>query len=53
MLRFGAIIEKMALKTSDFRDLLLDGAIFIVGNSKLATNDFMRMLMIIKCFACK
>ena len=31
MLRFGAFYQKNGIKTSDFRDLLLEGAIFIVG----------------------
>ena len=35
MLRFGAIYRKNGIKTSDFRDLLLEGAIFIVGTQNL------------------
>ena len=31
MLRFGAFYRKNGIKTSDFRDLLLEGVIFIVG----------------------
>ena len=38
---FWAFYRKNDIKTSIFRDLLLEGAILIVGtNSKLATNDF-------------
>ena len=50
MLRFGAFLQKNGIKTSDFRDLLLEGAIFINRNLRLTTNDFIRMYMIIKCF---
>ena len=51
MLRFGGhFTEKMALKLVILGILLLEGAIFIVGIHKLATNDFIRMSMIIKCF---
>ena len=35
MLRFGALYRKIGIKTSDFRDLLLEGAIFIVGTWNL------------------
>ena len=35
MLRFGAIYRKNGIETRDFRDLLLDGAIFIVGTQNL------------------
>ena len=35
MLRFGAFYWKNGIKTSDFRDLLLEGAIFIVGTQNL------------------
>ena len=35
MLRFGAIYGKIGIKTGDFRDLLLEGAIFIVGTWNL------------------
>ena len=35
MLRFGAFYQKIALKLGDFRDLLLEGAIFIVGTQNL------------------
>ena len=34
MLSFGAIYRKKWHKTADFRDLLLEGAIFIVGTQK-------------------
>ena len=35
MLRFGAFYRKNNIKTSDFRDLLVEGAIFIVGPRNL------------------
>ena len=35
MLRFGAFYWKNGIKTSDFRDLLQEGAIFIVGTQNL------------------
>ena len=35
MLHFGALYGKNGIKTSDFRDLLLEGAIFLVGTQKL------------------
>ena len=35
MLCFGAFYRKNGIKTSDFRDLLLEGAIFIVGTQNL------------------
>ena len=35
MLRFGAFYRKIGIKTSDFRDLLLEGAISIVGTWNL------------------
>ena len=35
MLRFGTIYRKNWYKTCDFRDLLLEGAIFIVGTQNL------------------
>ena len=35
MQRFGAFYSKNGIKTSDFRDLLLEGAIFIVGTLDL------------------
>ena len=50
MLRFGAFYRKIGIKTSDFRDLLLEGAIFHSRNLKLTTNGFIRMSMIIKWF---
>ena len=46
----GHFYRKNGIKTSDFRDLLLEGAIFINRNLRLTTNDFIRMYMIIKCF---
>ena len=35
MLRFGAFYRKIGIKTSDFRDLLLEGEIFIAGTWNL------------------
>ena len=35
MLRFRAFYRKMVLKTSDFRDMRLEGAIVIVGSQNL------------------
>ena len=35
MLRFGAFYRNNGIKTSDFRDLLLEDAIFIVGTWNL------------------
>ena len=35
MLCFGAFYRKIGIKTSDFRDLLLEGAIFMVGTWNL------------------
>ena len=35
MLRFGVIYRKKWHKTGDLRDLLLEGAIFIVGTQNL------------------
>ena len=32
---FWGILQKNGIKTSDFRDLLLEGAIFIVGTQNL------------------
>ena len=50
MLRFGAFYRKNGVKTSDFRDLLLEGEIFIVGTQNLPQMIFIRMSMIIQCF---
>ena len=50
MLRFGAFYIKNGIKTSDFRDLLLEGAIFIVGTHNLPQMNFIRMSMIILSF---
>ena len=50
MLRFGAFYRKNGIKTGDFRDLLLEGAIFIVGTQNLPQMIFISMSMIIKCF---
>ena len=49
ILRFGVFYRKNGNRTSDFRDLLLEGAIFIVGTQSFP-NGFIRMSMIIKCF---
>ena len=35
MLRFGSFYRKNGIKSSDFRDLLLEGAIFIVETKNL------------------
>ena len=43
---WGKCTEKWD-KTADFRDLLLEGAIFIVGTQKFAINDCMFYVM--KC----
>ena len=51
MVRFGAFYRKNDIENSDFRDLLLEGAIFIVGTQNLPQMTFTRMSMIIKCFA--
>ena len=50
MLRFGAFYRKNGNKTSDFRDLLLEGAIFIVGTQNLPQMISIGMSMIIKYF---
>ena len=50
MIRFCVIYRKMALKTSDFRDLFPEGAIIIVGTRNLPKNDFIRISMLIKMF---
>ena len=50
MLHFGAFYRKNGIKTSDFRDLLLEGAIFKVGTQTLPQMIFIGMSMIIKCF---
>ena len=46
---FG-ILQKNGIKTSIFKDLLLEGAIFIVRTQNLPQMIFIRMSMIIKCF---
>ena len=46
---FLGILQKNGIKTSDFRDLLLEGAIFIVGTQNLPQMIFISMCMIIKC----
>ena len=49
-LHFWAFYRKNDIKTSIFRDLLLEGAILIVGTQNLPQMIFIRMSMIIKCF---
>ena len=46
----GHFTVKNVIKTSDFRNLLLEGAIFIVGNQNLPQMIYIRMFMIIICF---
>ena len=46
MVRFGAFYRNNGIKTSDFRDLLLEGAIFIVGTQNVPQMIFIRMFMI-------
>ena len=49
MLRFGSFYRKNGIKASDFRDLLLEGELLIVGTQNLPQMIFIRMSMIIKC----
>ena len=46
---FWGILQKNGIKTSDFRDLLLEGAIFIVGTQNLQEMIFISILSNVLC----